>query len=82
MGSFISHVMVFPSLLPVASLCFHRTSAVIFNNLTQSLSSSLDWVSIERSMDKYWTKYGAGMGRVQYEPFGHYISWQIPTNMG
>ena len=47
-----------------------------------SLSNPLDWMSIERSMDKYWTKYGAGIGRVQFAPIGHYVGWQIPKNMG
>ena len=27
------------------------------------LSNHLDWMSIVRSMDKYWTKYGAGIGK-------------------
>ena len=53
----------------------HRTSIVICNNLTHSSSNPLDWMSIERSMDEYWTKYGAGIGRVQFGPFGHCIGW-------
>ena len=29
------------------------------------LSNHLDWMSIVRSMDKYWTKFGAGIGKAE-----------------
>ena len=79
---FICHVVSFLCLLSVASQDPHRIPSIICNNLPHSLSNSLDWMSIERSMDKYWTKYGAGIRQVQFWPFDHHIGWQIPTNMG
>ena len=69
------HVQKHVSGRPVAShgpLC---TSTDICNILTHSSSNTLDWVSIERSMDEYWTKYGAGMVLV----LGQCIVWHIPT---
>ena len=60
---------------PLASQGPLCTSIVICNILTHSSSNTLDWVSIERSMDEYWTKYGAGMVLV----LGQCIVWHIPT---
>ena len=74
---FICHLVSSRCLLPVTFQNPHRTSTIICNNLTHSSSNPRDWMSIERSMDEYWTKYGAGIGRVLFGTFGHCIGWHI-----